>query len=141
MLPLILDHREEAQCYESAEKQAEYFGLSHLLEKNPYELSGGEKQRVAICRALVSNPELILADEPTGNLDTKSSKQVINALQKINTDMGKSVVLVTHDPYMASFCKRVMFLKDGEIVLDQKKQKQDNFYDEIIALQKDIFEQ
>ena len=96
------------------------FGLSHLLEKQPYEVSGGEKQRVAICRALINNPDLILADEPTGNLDSKSGKIVIDALKDINEHMGKTIIMVTHDPQMASYCSRLILLKDGVILEDLK---------------------
>ena len=94
--------------------------LSHLLEKQPYEVSGGEKQRVAICRALINNPDLILADEPTGNLDSKSGKIVIDALKDINEHMGKTIIMVTHDPQMASYCSRLILLKDGVILEDLK---------------------
>ena len=74
MLPMVLDKAPVDKCYKNVETYAEKFGLSHLLEKQPYEVSGGEKQRVAICRALINNPDLILADEPTGNLDSKSGR-------------------------------------------------------------------
>ena len=96
-----------------AQQYAELFGIEHLLEKNPYELSVGEKQRVAICRVLINDPELIHADEPTGNLDSKSGKTVIDTMEKMNREMGKTVVMVTHDPKMASYCNRVILLKDG----------------------------
>ena len=79
-------------------------------------LSGGEKQRTAICRAMAENPELILADEPTGNLDSNSSKQVISTLSYINQKLGKTIVMVTHDPKMASYCDRIILLKDGRIL-------------------------
>ena len=80
-----------------------------LLKQNPYELSGGEKQRVAICRALINNPDLILADEPTGNLDSKSGKIVIDALNKISSEYKKTIVMVTHDPQMASYCSCLLY--------------------------------
>lgn len=140
MLPMVLDHTREKECYKRAKRQAKYFGLSHLIEKNPYELSGGEKQRVAICRALINDPEVIFADEPTGNLDLKSAKMVIQTLEKINRELKKSVVLVTHDPYMASYCTRILLIKDGRIVRDvRRKSSQEEFYEEVIELQKDTF--
>ena len=80
-------------------------------EKQPYEVSGGEKQRVAICRALINNPDLILADEPTGNLDSKSGKIVIDALKDINEHMGKTIIMVTHDPQMAKLLQPADFIK------------------------------
>ena len=103
------------------EEYARKFGLTHLLEKYPHELSGGEKQRTAISRALINNPDLILADEPTGNLDSKSGQTVIEALEHINQEMGKTIVMVTHDPQMASHCSRILFLKDGQILEDLRK--------------------
>ena len=104
-----------------------------MLTKNPYELSGGEKQRVAICRALINDPDMILADEPTGNLDSKSGKIVIDALTRINKENGKTIVMVTHDPQMASYCSRIILLKDG-IILEELRNKgnQEAFYEEII---------
>ena len=117
MLPLILD---EADVQES--------------KKKPYELSGGEKQRTAICRALIYNPDLILADEPTGNLDSASSEVVIHTLEEINKKMGKTILLVTHDPIIASSCDRIIFLKDGKVKEDLKRTgDKEQFYNEIIT--------
>lgn len=93
-----------------------------LLGKKPYELSGGEKQRTAICRAMAENPELIFADEPTGNLDSNSSLQVIKTLKEIKRTYGKTIIMVTHDPKMASYCDRVLLLKDG-VILDELKKE------------------
>ena len=133
MLPMILDKAEAENCVNRGEQLAEQFGLGHLLAKNPYELSGGEKQRVAICRALINNPDLILADEPTGNLDSKSGKIVVDEFININEKMGKTIVMVTHDPQMASQCKRIIFLKDGVILEDLKRTGDSGeFYQEIL---------
>ena len=113
--------------------------LEYLLKKNPYELSGGEKQRVAICRALINNPDLILADEPTGNLDSKSGKIVIDALNKISSEYKKTIVMVTHDPQMASYCSRLILLKDGVILEDLKNSgDQELFYQEILGKMKEL---
>ena len=123
MLPMVLDKAPVDKCYKNVETYAEKFGLSHLLEKQPYEVSGGEKQRVAICRALINNPDLILADEPTGNLDSKSGK----------------IIMVTHDPQMASYCSRLILLKDGVILEDLKNSgDQEAFYQEILGKMKEL---
>ena len=116
----------------SVRKIAAEFGISNLLDKYPYELSGGEKQRTAICRAMIENPELILADEPTGNLDSNTSLQVIKTLVHINETLNKTVVMVTHDPKMASYGKRTLFLKDG-VILDSliKKESNEKYYEKI----------
>ena len=133
MLPMILDKADPAIMKKKAQQYAELFGIEHLLEKSPYELSGGEKQRVAICRALINDPELILADEPTGNLDSKSGKTVIDTMEKINREMGKTIVMVTHDPKMASYCNRVILLKDGVVLEELEKQDSgEEFYHTII---------
>ena len=99
----------------------------------PNELSGGERQRTAICRALINNPQIIYADEPTGNLDSKSGKVVIDSLKKINEEFHKTIVMVTHDPKMASYCDRVIMLKDGEVLHQLEKETNKNdFYKMII---------
>lgn len=134
ILPMILDGEKKEVMLLEAKKYAEQFQIEHLLKKNPYELSGGEKQRVAICRALINNPDIILADEPTGNLDSKSGKIVIDALTRINKENGKTIVMVTHDPQMASYCSRIILLKDGTILEELKNKKnQEEFYEEIIT--------
>lgn len=134
MLPMILDQEKPAVMKEKAIKYAELFEIAHLLKKNPYELSGGEKQRAAICRALINNPDLLLADEPTGNLDSKSGKIVVDTMKKIHQDLGKTIVMVTHDPQMASHCGRLILLKDG-VVLEElvRKGSREVFYQEILA--------
>lgn len=133
MLPLILDEADIKKSKQAVQILAEKFDIANLLNKKPYELSGGEKQRVAICRALIPDPELILADEPTGNLDSNSSEVVIESLANINEELGKTVLLVTHDPIIASYCKRILFLKDGKLLEDlEKTGTQDEFYDEIV---------
>ena len=134
MLPMILGREKESVMTKAAQEYAEKFLISHLVKKNPYELSGGEKQRVAICRALINDPDLVLADEPTGNLDSKSGKIVIDALTQINREFKKTIVMVTHDPQMASYCSRIILLKDG-LILDTLKrgESQEAFYQEIIG--------
>ena len=86
-----------------------------ILKKFPYEVSGGEKQRCACARALINNPKLILADEPTGALDSKSAKMLLETMQSMNDTLDATILMVTHDAFSASFCKRILFLKDGKI--------------------------
>lgn len=139
MLPMILDKAEEADCYKNAENYAEHFRILSLMKKYPYELSGGERQRVAICRALINRPDLILADEPTGNLDSQSGKIVIDALDNIHKEHKKTIVMVTHDPQVASYCSRIILLKDG-LILDELNQGEDRerFYQEILGRMADL---
>lgn len=103
-----------------ARKLLEQFGLGKRLFHFPNQLSGGEQQRVAIIRALICDPQLILADEPTGNLDSKTGKEIIDLLIKLNLQWGKSVVLVTHDLSLARLGRRRIFLKDGKIVKEER---------------------
>lgn len=134
MMPLILNEDDPVESSKTAETMAEKLGIYKLLDKKPYELSGGEKQRTAICRALIYNPDLILADEPTGNLDSASSEVVIHTLEEINKKMGKTILLVTHDPIIASSCDRIIFLKDGKVKEDLKRTgDKEQFYNEIIT--------
>lgn len=133
MMPLILNEDNPKRSEEVAVRAAKQFGIEPLLNKKPYELSGGEKQRTAICRAMVADPELILADEPTGNLDSNSSMTVIKALSRINKKMGKTIVLVTHDPKVASFCGKIILLKDGVILNTLVKDGENKeFYQKIL---------
>jgi putative ABC transport system ATP-binding protein len=94
-------------------------GLSHRYDHKPVQMSGGEQQRVGIARALVKNPDLILADEPTGNLDSKSSAEVIEMLRSLNKDDGKTIVVVTHDPEVADATNRIIAFRDGQVVEDR----------------------
>ena len=97
---------------------SEKLGIAELLERRPEELSGGEQQRVAIARALIATPEVVLADEPTGNLDAKSAKGICELLKSLNATERSSILVVTHDPVVAAATKRVHFLKDGVIAAD-----------------------
>lgn len=133
MLPLTLNENDIEESEKTAFQMARQFGIEELLDKKPYELSGGEKQRTAICRAMAEDPELIFADEPTGNLDSNSSQQVITTLKKINQEFGKTVIMVTHDPKMASYCDRILLLKDGVILGElNNRTSHQTFYWEII---------
>ena len=139
MVPMILDKVDEAEMSRRVSYYADQLEITHLLEKAPYQLSGGEKQRVAICRALINDPDLILADEPTGNLDAKSGQRVTELMEYINKDLKKTIIMVTHDPQIASGSRKVLLLKDGA-VLDTLNQNGDKgrYYDEIFNRMKEI---
>ncbi|MEE0464424.1 MAG: ABC transporter ATP-binding protein [Lachnospiraceae bacterium] len=109
-------------------------GIEEILNKYPYQMSGGQRQRVSATRAIITNPKLILADEPTGALDSKSSKMLLERLQYLNNDISATILMVTHDTFSASYASRVIFIKDGkifnEIIRGNKSRKE--FFDEII---------
>ena len=119
MLPKILDKKSAKECMEESQKYAEQFGITHLMNKKPYELSGGEKQRVAISRALINNPDLILADEPTGALNRANTTEVLNLLTQYN-QAGQSILMVTHDLRAALRADRILYLEDGKITGELK---------------------
>lgn len=117
LLPLRLDNQKlDDEVFSRMEGLVSLLGLEHKLELKPIELSGGERQRVAIARALMISPDVVLADEPTGNLDLKSAREICRMLSDINRSRAVSVLLVTHDPVVASVAQKVNFLKDGKIV-------------------------
>lgn len=119
-LPLVYSDVPEGQWDELAIRAVEAVGLSHRLNHDQSELSGGERQRVAIARALVTNPEVIFADEPTGNLDSKSGKNVMSIIQDLNERQGKTVILITHETSTADHAERIIRLIDGTIESDTK---------------------
>lgn len=100
---------------------AEKLGIEDILGKFPYEISGGQKQRCACARALINEPALILADEPTGALDSRASRMLLEAMSAVNRKMDATILMVTHDPFCASFCSRILFLKDGRIFSEISK--------------------
>ncbi|MCL1698642.1 MULTISPECIES: ABC transporter ATP-binding protein [unclassified Lysinibacillus] len=114
VMPLTLDQQPLEVIEERLAGIVEKLDLTSFLHKRPNEISGGQAQRTAIGRALIHNPSLILADEPTGNLDSNSSRDVLELLTKINQEKRTTIVMVTHDPIAASYCDRVLFIKDGE---------------------------
>jgi putative ABC transport system ATP-binding protein len=115
-LPLLLDGGNSAQTKQKAIEWLTKVGLGHRLDSRPDQLSAGQQQRVAIARALIANPMLVLADEPTGNLDTKSSDEIAALLKQVAKEWGRAVLMVTHDPRIAAYADRIIFLKDGKIV-------------------------
>ncbi len=115
MMPLLIKRINQGDAVAKAENFLEIMGLKHRRDHKPGELSGGEQQRVAIARALVNEPEIILADEPTGNLDRKTGKEVLDYLLSINERLSSTLVLVTHDPEIGSIGERKMKMVDGEL--------------------------
>ena len=118
-LPLVYAGVDEKERMERAKKALEAVGLGDRLEHKPMEMSGGQRQRVAIARALINNPAIIMADEPTGNLDTKSSYEIMDIFKKMN-ESGKTVVMVTHEPDIAEQTKRILVMRDGQLVSDER---------------------
>jgi len=114
VLPLTLDGAKVKDMKEKAQVIAEKIGINGIMNKRTYEISGGQAQRAAVARAMIHKPKLLLADEPTGNLDSKSSKDVMGMLESINKNDGTTMMLVTHDPQAASYCNRVVFIRDGK---------------------------
>ena len=114
VLPLTLDEQPISLMEERLKGLVDKLGLSTILHKRPDEISGGQAQRTAIARALIHEPSLILADEPTGNLDSNASREVLELLSQMNQEKQATIIMVTHDPIAASYCDRVLFIKDGE---------------------------
>ena len=114
LLPLVLANEKYEQMQSKLDRIAEKLGISELLDKFPYEVSGGQKQRAAVARAIITEPQLILADEPTGALDSKSAEDLLSLFNTINQE-GQTIVMVTHSVKAASQAKRVLFIKDGEV--------------------------
>jgi len=135
ILPLVLDNITTKVIEERLDKIIMVLGIEDILSKRTFEISGGQAQRVAIARALIHNPPLILADEPTGNLDTRAAKDVMKMLTTINEGFMTSILMVTHDPYIASFCNRVIFIKDGRIYNEiHKGDNKTIFYKKILDM-------
>lgn len=135
-LPLSLNGVSSKRCIERTNQLAMMFGLKEHLQKYPYQLSGGQKQRGATCRALITNPEIIFADEPTGALDSKSSHDLLECLKLVNENGQATILMVTHDAFSASYAKEVYILSDGAIKCKLAKgQSRKEFYDRIIDMQ------
>ena len=133
VLPLTLDGIPVKKQDDELNRISKILGIEDLLNKRAFEISGGEAQRTAIARALIHNPTLLLADEPTGNLDSKAAKTVMELFEKINEKEKVTTIMVTHDPLSASHCSRILFIKDGVIYNEiYRGDSRQQFYQEII---------
>lgn len=133
-LTLTINKDDKNEIDKKVDNISKKLGIDDISNKFPYEVSGGQKQRCACARALINNPKLILADEPTGALDSKSAKMLLETMRDINNKLNATILMVTHDAFSASFCDRIFFLKDGkifnEILKGDKSRK--SFFDEIL---------
>lgn len=133
LLPLTLDGVLVNEQNKKLERVSKILGIEKILNKRTFEVSGGEAQRAAVARALIHNPSILLADEPTGNLDSKSSKIVMELFEKINKEEKVTTMMVTHDPVAASYCNRILFIKDGAIYNEiYKEDSRQQFYQDIL---------
>ena len=133
-LSLVIDNEDYLKIENRVNDIADKLDIKNILKKFPYEVSGGQKQRCACARALINEPKLILADEPTGALDSKSARMLLETMTNMNKNLNATILMVTHDAFSASFCKRILFLKDGkifnEITKGDKTRKE--FFNEIL---------
>ncbi|MBP5732569.1 MAG: ABC transporter ATP-binding protein [Lachnospiraceae bacterium] len=123
---------------EKVEQVAAKLGITEVLDKYPYQMSGGQKQRVACARAVVTDPKLILADEPTGALDSKRSRMLLESLMTLNTGLGSTIMMVTHDALSASYASRILFIKDGKLFTELRREEGEErkaFYGRIVQVQ------
>ncbi|GGE34942.1 ABC transporter ATP-binding protein YxdL [Pullulanibacillus camelliae] len=133
VLPLTLERVSVKIMKEKVKTVAKKLGIESILNKRTYEVSGGQAQRTAIARAIIHSPKLLLADEPTGNLDSKASKDVMQTLSNINKEFATTQLMVTHDPQAASYCQRVIFIKDGALYNEiHRGDNQKTYYQSIL---------
>ena len=133
-LSLIINKEDKNKIDDLVLDISKKLGISDILDKYPYEVSGGGKQRCACARALINNPKLILADEPTGALDSRNARILLETFKEMNGELNSTILMVTHDAFSASFASRVLFIKDGKIFNEiiKGKKNRGEFYDEII---------
>lgn len=133
VLPLTLEGHKVSFMDKRLNEVAEQLGIKDILNKRTFEISGGQAQRAAIARAIIHTPDILLADEPTGNIDSKASKDVMELFEKINKKNGITTLMVTHDPLAASYCNRVIIIKDGELFNEiHRGESRNKFYKKII---------
>lgn len=135
-LALAIKKENPAHIPQKVQRVAQALSIVPTLYKYPYQLSGGEKQRVAAARAIVTDPHLILADEPTGALDSRSARMLLEAMTALNTDLQATILMVTHDAFTASYCRRILFIKDGRIFTElvRGSDTRKAFFDRIIEV-------
>ena len=135
-LALTIRRVKPEKIQKDVEKMAEQLGITKVLHKYPYEMSGGQKQRVACARAMVANPKLVLADEPTGALDSKSARMLLESFQYMNQKLGATILMVTHDAFTASYADRILFIKDGKLFneLHRGEDSRKEFFNRIIEV-------
>ncbi|WP_160686403.1 ABC transporter ATP-binding protein [Clostridium sp. C2-6-12] len=135
-LALTIGGKRGNEVDELVKKSAKSLDIEGVLDKYPYQMSGGQKQRVAAARAIVNNPKLILADEPTGALDSKSAKLLLNSIEKLNDELEATILMVTHDAFTASYAHRILFIKDGKIFneLIRGEDSRKEFFNKIIDI-------
>ena len=140
LLPAIISESVNALVEERANQLCDVFGISHIRDKYPAEISGGEKQRTDVARALINHPLLILADEPTGNLDSKSSRAVIHTFEQAKKTLEATIFMVTHDSFAASFCDRVIILRDGVVwrTLERAELDRTSFQNQLLDAIRDM---
>lgn len=133
-LPLTLQNTAAKEIKPAVEAVANHLGIAEFLNNYPNELSGGQKQRVAAARALINEPAMLFGDEPTGALDSKSARELLDLFTTINREQAVSILLVTHDPFSASYCQRILFIKDGKIGQELKRAdlSRKDFYQQIL---------
>lgn len=135
-LPLTIGHANVARIEAAVEAIAYGLKVEKVLDKYPYQISGGQRQRVAACRALVANPALVLADEPTGALDSKNSRTLLERFEALNLQQDATILMVTHDSFAASFCRRVLFIRDGQLFTEIRRgdMSRRDFFDRIMEV-------
>ena len=143
MLPMLLSGGNIVETAHHVKEIAKVLHITDILERFPYEVSGGQKQRAVCARALINHPKLILADEPTGALDSKSSAMLLETLQVMNKELGATILMVTHDMYSASYCERILFLQDGKICFscEREGEKRRDYMNRILDIQSEIGEE
>lgn len=135
-LALTIKGEKTSEIHGKIQEVAKYLEIEKILDKYPYQMSGGQKQRVASARAIVTKPSLILADEPTGSLDSKSSRLLLERLESLNKDLNATILMVTHDAFTASYANRILFIKDGKIFIElvRGKDSRKEFFNRIMEV-------
>lgn len=135
-LALTIQRVNPKEIKERVENVAEKLGIKEILKKYPYQVSGGQKQRIASARAIITNPKIVLADEPTGALDSKSARQLLDSFENLNKNLNTTILMVTHDAFTASYADRILFIKDGKIFneLIKGSQSRKEFFEKIIEV-------